>query len=205
MVKGLPIAHAGLWRAGQLPAQSGLSTGYPALDALLPEAGWPLGGLTEILLDATGIGALRLWLPAWQRLQQAGRWLLWVDPPADPYAPALQQLQLDLSRLLLIRLSSSHAQRHKETLWALEQALRFELCGAALAWLGTASMPALRRLQLAAETSGSCGILYRPLAMARQSSPAALRLCLQPRQTGLHIEVLKCRGGWAGGACELTL
>ena len=54
----------------------------------------------------------------------------------------------------------------------------------------------LRRLQLAAETGNALAVLYRPRRAADTASPAALRLELEPTATGLHIRVLKRRGGW---------
>lgn len=199
------LARADIWRAGTPSASASLGTGFPLLDALLPEAGWPAGALTELLADRPGIGALRLLMPALARLQRAGRWLLWIAPPFLPYAPALDRAGLDLSRLLVLRSDAPPRAGQREQLWMLEQALRLPLCGAALAWPGEVPMPALRRLQLAAESSGACGFLYRATTAARQASPAALRLLLEPGPEALRIEVLKCRGGWAGRYCELPL
>jgi hypothetical protein len=54
---------------------------------------------------------------------------------------------------------------------------------------------ALRRLKLAAEEGGSLGVLFRPLRCARDPSPAALRLALEPcAGGGLDVVVLKGRG-----------
>jgi hypothetical protein len=82
-------------------------------------------------------------------------------------------------------------------LWAAEQALRCPAVGAVLAWPVSLDDRRVRRLQLAAETGGSCGVLYRPPSAALQPSPAALRLRLKALNTGLHVEIQKARGGHA--------
>jgi hypothetical protein len=49
-------------------------------------------------------------------------------------------------------------------------------------------------LQLAAETGAAIGFVFRPLAAARETSPAALRLKLVTGEQGQRIEIIKCRG-----------
>ncbi|MCC6203149.1 MAG: translesion DNA synthesis-associated protein ImuA [Gammaproteobacteria bacterium] len=195
----------GIWRGGETPAAVTLASGFAELDAVLPGGGWPVGALTEILSEHPGTGELSLPLPALGRLSRAGRWLIWVAPPCIPYAPTLRAAGLDLARLLIVRRPEAAAQASapKEALWALEQALRFPGCGAALGWLERASMRVLRRLQLAAEAGGSWALLYRPAHAAEQPSPAALRLLLRAGEHGWRIEILKCRGGRHGAVLEL--
>jgi cell division inhibitor SulA/protein ImuA len=52
----------------------------------------------------------------------------------------------------------------------------------------------LRRLQLAAETGGAIGFVFRPLAAAKETSPAALRVQVTVANGLPRIDVLKCRG-----------
>ena len=63
-----------LWRGRAVsPATPrGLSTGFPALDALLPWGGWPPGALSEVLDQRPG-GAFALVVPALARLSAGGR------------------------------------------------------------------------------------------------------------------------------------
>jgi protein ImuA len=51
-----------LWRGGQLggPVASTLTTGFPALDEVLPGGGWPCGTLTEVLVPQFSVSELRL-------------------------------------------------------------------------------------------------------------------------------------------------
>jgi cell division inhibitor SulA/protein ImuA len=52
-----------------------------------------------------------------------------------------------------------------------------------------------RRLQIAAEGSSKLAFLFRPENAGRESSPAALRLKLEPGgRNGIQVDILKCRG-----------
>ena len=167
-------------------------TGFADFDALLPGGGWPVGAITELMPETQGIGELSLLLPALAKLSRAGRYLVWIAPPCLPYPLALAQHGLVLNRLVLVQ-----AHDARTVLWAAEQALRCPAIGAVLAWPVALDDRGVRRLQLAAETGGSCGLLYRPPSAALQPSPAALRLRLKALSAGLHIEIQKARGGRA--------
>jgi len=192
------LHHPQLWRAGRLDTDDpALPTGYDALDALLAGGGWPRGGLVELLCDRCGIGELRLLGPALASLSVAEpRWVLWLNPPHIPYAPALAALGIDTHKVLMV-----HPRQHRDALWALEQALRSGTCSAALAWLDEKALrtPEIRRLKLAAREGGTLAVLFRPESAARHTSLAELRLRLQPctgEACGLHVDVVKRRGGW---------
>jgi protein ImuA len=84
-------------------------------------------------------------------------------------------------------------------LWAAEQVLRSGSIGALLFWPGSERHShlrgeALRRLHLAAQAGETLFFLLRPLAAAREASPAPLRLLLKPAAGGLEIGFLKRRG-----------
>lgn len=175
-------------------------SGHEALDALLPGGGWALGALTELLSDQCGIGELELLLPALGALARSGRCLVWIDSPYVPYAPALVQRGVPLERLLWIR-----TERPQAALWAAEQALRCPAIGAVLNWSGHIVDRSLRRLQLAAESGQTLGILHRPAAALQTPSPAALRLQLQPLADGLEVHIKKSRGGRAGVRLHVPL
>lgn len=172
--------------SGAAAAPSGLA----ALDAVLPDGGWPRGALTELLADTAGIGELALLLPALAGVNRAGLAQAWIAPPHLPCAAGLAQGGIDLGRLLLVA-----TRDERETLWAAEQALRCAGLGAVLLWPAAPTDRSLRRLQLAAESAGSLGFLFRPAAAAAVPSPAALRLQLAPRNSGLEVRIIKARGG----------
>ncbi|MDE2219969.1 MAG: translesion DNA synthesis-associated protein ImuA [Gammaproteobacteria bacterium] len=167
-----------------------LATGFAALDAVLPGGGWPVGAITELMPETQGIGELSLLMPALAQLGRAGRYLAWIAPPCLPYPPALAQHGLALERLLLVQARDARA-----VLWAIEQTLRCPAIGAVLAWPASLDDRRVRRLQLAAEAGGSCGLFYRSPAAAQEASPAALRLRLRSAGGRLQVEIQKARGG----------
>lgn len=188
------LSHPRIWR-GQAERLGGtsLATGFDALDRYLPDNGWPCGALTEIFVERYGSGELSLLMPALaslSRSQTAAQWLVWIDPPFIPYAPALSRCGIDLDRVLLVHSSG----RKKNALWAVEQTLRSRCSIAALAWLDAVADPALRRLQLGAEEQSGWTVLFRPMAALEQRSPAALRLKLTRVGAATRIEIVKCRG-----------
>jgi len=182
-----------LWRAGRRAQHwPTLPSGHPPLDALLPGGGWPADRLTEIAVERWGSGELALLMPLLARLSRADAagWIAWISPPFLPYAPALAAAGVELTRLLLAR-----ARDDAETLWAAEQALHSGACRLVLAWAGRADGRCLRRLQLAAESSRTPLILFRPPAALAVPSPAALRLCLDAGAEGARLRLVKHRGG----------
>ena len=191
------LSHPGLWRAGRIePDAQAISTGYSALDPLLADRGWPKAGLVELLSAQAGIGELRLLAPALATLSvQEQRWIVWINPPHIPYAPALQELGIDIDKVLLVR-----PRTHADALWAVEQALKSGTCSAVLAWLDETKLDGkdVRRLKLAARRGATLAVLFRPDAAAQRQSMAELRILLHPAAAlnGLCLEILKRRGGW---------
>ena len=180
-----------IWRGDSLNRAGApvVSSGFPALDTALPGGGWPVGTLTEILPAHEGIGELRLLGPALAGISQRGLRLAWIAPPHLPYAPALAAAGIDTAKLIIVRTAS-----RKETLWAAEQALAANACGAVLAWTGEAKYAELRRLQIAAEGGQAPAFLFRLPEAASESSPAALRIALGTSNGGLAVQVFKRRG-----------
>jgi len=194
---GMPFSFAALlerpdiWRGDSLN-RAGTPTvpcGFPELDAELPGGGWPAGALTEILPAHEGIGELRLLGPALAALSKRGARLVWIAPPHLPYAPALTAAGIDVTRLVIVRTASP-----KETLWAVEQALVSNACGAVLVWPRGTKYAELRRLQIAAEGGRASAFLFRVPEAAGESSPAPLRIALGTSDGGLAVRVLKRRG-----------
>lgn len=200
------IERGQLWRAQDGPGMQAVAmepSGLAALDAQLVGGGWQRGQLVELLCNGEGGGELRLLWPLLRRLSAQETLVLWIDPPYHPYALALQQAGIDLSRQRLVRTRTL-----KQRLWALEQALNSGSCALVLGWLdATVPGPALRRLQLAASEGDTLGWIFRPPAVAGQSSAAAYRLRLQPGQNEqqVELELLKRRGGWPVPALSLAL
>ena len=186
------LAARTLWHAGRgaaLPAD-GEPTGHAALDALLPQGGWPRRALTELLLPADGVGELSLLLPTLARLTGEGGIVALVAPPYIPYAPAWQQAGVDLAGLQLVQAAPRGA------VWAFGQGLRGGACAAVLGWPAQADAAALRRLQVAADSGACLGFALRERRHAANASPAALRLeWVCDAQGRPAWQVRKCRGG----------
>ena len=193
------LADARVWRlkdASAAPARPVWSTGKSSLDARLPGGGWPTASLIEVLLDDTGLGEVQLFLPALVESQRTSGdvpWLVWIAPPHEPYAPALAQQGIELTRLLVVRPTTA-----TEALWAAEQALGSGVCAAVLLWLKGTDDRWLRRLKLAAEAGGALGVLFRPERHRFESSPASLRLLMTQGEHETHVDLLKVQGGRPG-------
>jgi protein ImuA len=177
-------------RASQLARSSarGVETGHAELTAELPDGGWPAGCLIALLTPQPGIGELRLLVPVLTRL--AGRPIILVQPPHPLQPLALAYWGADPAGFVTLR-----APRTADVLWAAEQALRAGTCAAVLLWQSAVRADALRRLNLAAQSSSALFFLFRPTAAARDASPAPLRLlALTPKRDGVDITFVKRRG-----------
>jgi hypothetical protein len=179
------------------PSRPAWSTGRRALDARLPGGGWPTASLVEVLIDASGLGEIQLFLPALVQSQRKrdgdAPWIVWIAPPHEPFAPALAQQGIELSRFIIVRPPSA-----MEALWAAEQALSSGVCAAVLLWLKGTDDRWLRRLKLAAEEGGALGVLFRPERHRFESSPAVLRLLLSQGEREPRLSLLKVQGGRPG-------
>lgn len=184
--------HPSVWRGKDLARTRipGVPTGFPSLDAELPGGGWPVSSLTEVMPAHEGIGELRFLSPALATLSKAGKYLTWINPPYRPYAPALAAAGIALQSILIVRTSGP-----RETLWAAEQALRANACGAVLIWPDAhVDYTALRRLQIAIEGSRTISFIFRPVTAVATASPAPLRLWLETSRGDLAVHILKRRG-----------
>jgi len=183
-----------------------LSTGIPALDGLLPDGGLEPGSLVEWLAAVDGSGAASLALQGVRpALEQHSVWAV-VDPTGEFHSPAVHGWGVPLESLLLLRPTTV-----AETAWTVEQCLRCPAVG--VTWVQIEVLPdrVLQRWKIAAETGGGLGVLFRPARTQRQTSWADVRWLVRPRPesgtTGrrVHVELLTCRGTFAGGSVELDV
>ncbi len=159
------------------------------------------------------------------------RWCVWISPPLEPFAPALAAHGVALENVLVVRATherttaggrggvaqphagrtrqrtspqrsrEARAPRDSSASWAFEQTLGSGACDMALAWLPAPRPREVRRLQLAAERGRALGVLFRPLSAAQESSPAVLRVLIEPVRSdiaGARVTLLKSRGGKRG-------
>jgi protein ImuA len=192
-----PSFGSKVWRGKSAHfSQPVIATGFENVDEHLPGGGWPQRSITEVFLDRYGIGELTLLIPALRELTQRRsaadkKWVIFIAPPFIPYAPALVQRGVDIDRLLLVHPSAGN----RNSLWAVEQAVRSGSGTAVLAWLQTADGIALRRLQLASEQQNCWTVLFRPMGALSDRSPAALRIRLFIEDAVTKLQILKSRGG----------
>jgi protein ImuA len=198
---------ATLWLGTQLarPALPASPTGFESLDAELPGGGWPVAGMTELMLREPGCGEIQLLAPGLRHRAQpkAGppRELVWIAPPYLPYAPALQALGLSLAHFTWLR-----PRTEADAAWAAEQVLRSGSCGAVLWWNREATTDMLRRLHLAAQEGSTPLFALRPWARQYQSSPSPLRVaCWLEQRCQLSVHVFKRRGPTMAEPLRLAL
>jgi len=137
--------NAVLWPADALASPIGtvLAIGHAALDAQLPDGGWPVGAMVKILQAQSGQNEWRLLLSA---LAHAGPGpVVLIGAPHVPFGPGLASQGLASERLSWVA-TAEPASR----MWACEQAVRCTEVVAVLAWLPQARSEQLRRLNVAA-------------------------------------------------------
>lgn len=194
------MPHA-IWRADQMGSYSAAITrsGYPALDAELPNQGWPASSLIELLVQQNGIGEMQLLHPALAAIAKQRRIAL-LQFPHVPQIASWISWGLPTESLLWIK-----TVRTADALWSAEQILRNGSCGALLFWQTQVRSESLRRLHLAAQGSETTFWMIRPLASAQDASPSPLRLGLRPARSGIAIDMIKRRGPQRPDAFYLPL
>lgn len=199
-LKALLDSSPQVWRGGSVQSRTtGQTTGYPKLDSILPTQGWPDKSLIEVLSPNWGIGELQLLLPKMRELTQQQKWVIWISPPYQPYAPALLSAGVDINYVIVINPETSC----KDAFWSMEKALQTQACAMVLAWMNWLPNGVIRRLQLASEKGGGMAFLFRE--REAKNSPAALRLQLQATRTGVRVKVLKARGSSRQHSVDLCL
>lgn len=190
MISKFNPIHKDLWKGpGKLKESSSISTGYSQLDQYLPGGGWPIGALTEILLANTEQPPLWLIVPALAKLECEKRWQAWIAPTGIPYAPAIANTGIDISKTLVICPST-----YKDILWATEQTLDSGACSAVLFWPHKMLTTTSRRLQIAAKNGHSFGLCFYPSKNIRHNTMATLRILFNPDCQGGEITILKGHG-----------
>jgi protein ImuA len=184
--KLLDLPH--VWRGRELAQaqERTLSTGHAALDAELPGQGWPVGCLVEILQEQPQQHVWQLLAPALRSCGQEP--VVLVEPPSEPFGPALRARGVPAQRLLWVQ-----APQPASRLWATEQALRCADVSAVLAWLPRARSEELRRLHLCAQQHDRFLVVFRGVEASGHSSPARLRLLVAGSEQ-LEVRILKRRG-----------
>jgi protein ImuA len=190
-----------------------LPLGLAAIDSHLPEGGLSCGALHEVVpkTEAAIAAAFGFIAAILARLSRAYP-LIFILPVYGlrPYRPhgrlhghGLNALGLDPARLIVVE--TAH---RKETLWAMEEAVRSAAPAAVAGLIDTLDLKTSQRLHLAATDAGLPLLLLRP-APTLEASAAATRwrigtalaardrfgLLAQPRW---HLQLERCRNGRPG-------
>jgi protein ImuA len=197
-----------------MPAVPTTSSGFAALDEVLPGGGWPNAGVCEILMPpglTCNMGTwalLRQALPVWcGSVARQTRHAVVIGAPhaqAEPWLPGLPAAFAHLHWLWVktMQLRSAY--------WAAEQALRCHDTGVLLLWASALSRQnssrldentVLRRLQVLAAGAGKPVVVFRPEAAALMASPAPVRVHVRMKTQALQlsIQVIKRPGLPASG------
>lgn len=197
-------------RIERRPAQRAgfVSTGWPAIDALLPGGGFPRGSLSE-LAGGSASGKTAVALSTLAKACGERGIVAFVDGRGELYPPAVRPLGLDLERLLIVRpRGPAGAAVAHSALWAAEALLAsgaFEAVAIDVAVELMRSVPEvtaamLRRLRAAAEKGGCVALwLSRPGSVR---APAAVRVELAAAQGGWRARCAFARGAAANGDPE---
>lgn len=143
-----------------------LPFGVDALDEALPEGGLALAALHEVAGGGGGTidGAAAAMFAAGIVARSPGL-VLWCVTQPDLFAPALDQVGLDPDRVIYVE-----AGAEKTVLACFEEGLRHGGLGGVVAEVARLSATASRRLQLAAENSGTIGIAVRRWRRATEAA-----------------------------------
>lgn len=142
---------------GSAKKRTCLPFGVAEIDNRLPGGGLAYGCTHEIAgggADAL-TGAVSSLFAAGIAARTKGP-IIWCLHRADIFAPALQQVGLDLGRVIFVE-----TDKEETVLENAEEALRYGGIGAVIAETVRLPMVASRRLQLAAEQSGTLGLIIR--------------------------------------------
>lgn len=143
--------------AGDRVSQGVLPFGEPQIDDRLPGHGLALGALHEVAGGGNGAldGAAAALFSAGILARTHGP-VLWCISHRDLFAPALAQAGLHPDRVIYAEAGSD-----KGVLACMEEGLRHGGLAGVVGEVGRLAMTPSRRLQLAAETSGTIGIAIR--------------------------------------------
>ncbi|MGG6893700.1 ImuA family protein [Rhizobium sp. BR 315] len=134
-----------------------LPFGVPEIDAVLPGGGLAYGALHEFAGGGAGVvdGAAAALFVAGIAARTKGK-IVWCLTRPDLFFPALAQAGLHPDRVVFVE-----ADKEEDVLASMEEALAFGGLGAVVGEIVRLPMVASRRLQLAAEKTGTMGLAVR--------------------------------------------
>lgn len=178
-------------------AQASIAGLGDPFDQALPWGGLPRGCIHEIVSGkaesrdrarnwADGGAATAFAAAMLRRLAGKDGKVMWCLAGDDLYPPGLG---LAPANLIVVRANES-----KDLLWSLEEALRCPDLAAVLGEIGKLDLTAARRLQLAAEQSGTTGIILRHHDVSSNTATTRWRVSATPGENW-EVALERCRGG----------
>jgi len=151
------------------------------------------------------------------KLMQQGGFCLWISAKRHLFPPALKVFGIEPDRILFIDTTTT-----KDTLWALEEALKCDAITAVIGELNELSFNESQRLQLAVERSQVTGFIHRHWPKTQNAVACVTRWKISPIASALshdmpgvgfpgwNVQLLKVRGGrpgewqvqWTAGGLE---
>jgi protein ImuA len=181
--------------------------GLESIEASFPNGIFPTGAIHEFLTEeqehAAACGGFVSGLLS--VLMQNGGSCLWISTTRSLFPPALKAFGLEPDRFVFVDLS-----RERDSLWAMEEALKCSTLAAVVAEVQEISFTESRRLQLVVEKSRVTGFILRrnTKKLSATASVARWKITPLPSETeedlpGLgfprwNVELLKVRNGNTG-------
>lgn len=160
-----------------------LNTGLGPIEAAFPNRTFPIGAVHEFISieseDAAATSGFISGLLG--KLMQQGGACLWISTKRTLFPPALKVFGIDPERIVFI-----DAVKHKDALWAVEEALKCESLSAVVGELSELSFKESRRLQLAVEQSRVTGFIHRHNPRSENTVACVTRWKIRPLQSAVE-------------------
>jgi len=176
-----------IWRGDSrsLVARTSVDSGYPELNAVLLNGGWPTQTLVEVCQKGLHQQEWLLFSPV---VTKTAGYIVLLNPPAIPFCQSLIQAGIDLERIVIVQVCNK-----ADFLASFVELARTESCEVLLAWQPQQllSYTELRKCLLATNENNGLCVLFRPESAQQEASPATLRLLIEIRSTDAHLGIFK--------------
>lgn len=188
-----------VWQgSAKVPTQQVSSTGFDELNQQLG-GGFPKG-IIEVQ-SISGIGELRLLLPAIRQSVSEQRLAVFIDPYAKVCAQALATQGFELDKIVIIS-----PDKFKDCLWAAEQCLSSGACHSVVMWAESPlEVHHIKRLKMASEVGNCQQFILRANKRESLTLPVDLSISLTPHIQGLSAQINKRKRGWPSNTFTINM
>lgn len=181
--------------------------GLGQIEAAFPNGVFPTGAIHEFICEAPEHAAATGGFIAGilSKLMSSGGACLWISRSRAVFPPALKTFGVEPDRIIFVTLP-----RERDTLWAMEEALKCEGFAAVACELNEISFSQSRRLQLVVERSKVTGVIIIGDSKRINATASAARWRIKPlpsvQEEGMpgvglpkwQVELIKVRNGNPG-------